>query len=236
MATSTDQNRLEGILLGQQVLVDEVHLWLAEEQKRDDIVRAVVRGSRGERIAPLRDIDPKRVFGLSDIKSICVRYRLRFLDAGLFKGELPPQAVLAVRTLERECGEPLRGFKVMAPAARFRLCDCEADPLLFVPLGGDRYYLLHKWGRDIKWHRALAGWPFRSPVHLGAAVLLLAVLLTALVPTALVTTDPQAGFWGAHRLLLFFWSASVLASFTVFAWFAFFGQFSDRAWDSRYFN
>ncbi len=50
---------------------------------------------------------------------------------------------------------PLRGFKVMAPAARFKLCDSDADPLLFVPVGKDHYYLVHKWGGDLRWHRAL---------------------------------------------------------------------------------
>ena len=110
------------------------------------------------------------------------------------------------------------------------------DPLLFIPLGAYQYYLVHKWGNDLKWYRSVLGWPFRGPLQLALVVLLMAAVLSMVVPTGLITTDPQAGHCGAHRILFFFWSAMVCASFTVFAWFAFFGQFSYQAWNSRYFN
>jgi hypothetical protein len=236
MATHTQEQRLEQVLRGQHVLMDEVHQWLAEEQKHDDILRAVVLSSRKEQPACIPDLDATRIFDKASIRAMCVKYRLRFLDAGLFKGELPAQAIHAVRQLERQAGEPLRSFKVMAPAERFRLTDSEVDPLLFVPLGEDRYYLVHKWGKDLRWYRSLLGWPFRSPVQLGAMVLAVALVLTCLMPTKLITMDPGAGFWGAHRILFLFWSTMVVTSFTVFGWFAFFGQFSTQAWNSKYFN
>ena len=125
---------------------------------------------------------------------------------------------------------------IMAPSQRFKLCDSEVDPLLFVPIGQDRYYLVHKWGTDLSIARRMMGWPFRSARHLAVVVLALAAMIGLLVPTHLVTTDPAATFWGAHRLLVMVWSTMVCASFTVFGWFAFFGQFSAEAWNSRYFN
>ena len=236
MATRTETDRLEQVLLGQQKIVEEVGRWLQQEDEHDAVLRALVLSSKGERNAVVRNMEADRIFHIDAIKALCIRYRLRFLDAGLFKGTIPPQAVHAVRDLERRTEGALPSFKIMAPAERFRLCDSEADPLLFVPVGDDRYYLVHKWGNDLVRWRSLAGWPFRSPVQLGITVLLLAVLLTALLPTSLITTDPEAGAWGAHRVLFFFWSSMVLASFTVFGWFAFFGQFSAEAWNSRYFN
>ena len=36
----------------------------------------------------------------------------------------------------------------MAPSALFRLEKTD-DPLLFVPLGNNYYYLVHKWGNDL---------------------------------------------------------------------------------------
>lgn len=230
MATSTERERLERILRGQQDLMDQVHTLLAEEQKHDDILRAVVRSSTKERIARIPGMDPERIFSTAAIKALCVRYRLRFLDAGLFKGELPLQAVHAIRALERKADGPLHSFKVMAPAERFKLCDSEVDPLLFVPVAEDRYYLVHKWGTDLSWHRALRGWPFRGAVNLIATVLACAVLLTFLVPGSVLEG------WGVARSLFLLWNCMVLASFTVFGWFAFFGQFSSQAWNSKYFN
>jgi len=235
MATSTERDRLERMLYGQAQLVDQVHQWLQEEQKHDDILRAVVLSSRNERIATIRGLDPDRVFALASIKQLCVKYRLRFLDAALFKGPLPNQAVQAVRALERKAEAPLTSFKIMAPAERFRLCDSEVDPLLFVPLGNEQYYLVCKWGSDLAWYRAMLNWPFRSPVQLAFTVLLVAIVGAALVPAQLIApTDPV--FFNSQRLLLLFWSAMVCAGFTAFGWFAFFGQFSGQAWNSRYFN
>ncbi len=236
MAGNLERERLEKVLQGQQALMAEVHLLIAEEEKHDAILRATVLGSKGKRVARIRDLDPERVYHLDTIRSCCIKYRLRFLDGGLFKGDIPLQAIHAIRQLERRSDGPLLGFKVMAPASRFRLCDSEVDPLLFVPIGDDRYYLVHKWGSDLHPMRVLAGWPVRSAVHLGITVLLVAVLLSALIPTFLLTTDPTASYWGVHRFLFLFWSAMVCASFTVFGWFAFFGQFSAEAWNSRHFN
>lgn len=236
MATGTERERLEQVLRGQQVLIEEVHALLAEEEKQDSIRRAVVRTSRGERPVHLHDPDPARVFDISTIRALCVKYRLRFLDAGLFRGDLPPQAMHAIRQLERKASGPVMNYKVMAPAERFSLCDSEVDPLLFVPLGEGRYYLVHKWGNDLGVARVVLGWPTRSPWTLGACVLLLAMVFTAVMPADLITRDPSVGFWGAYRILFLLWSTVVVASFTVFAWFAFFGQFSTQAWNSRYFN
>jgi hypothetical protein len=125
---------------------------------------------------------------------------------------------------------------IMAPAGRFKLCDSEVDPLLFIPLGNDHYYLVHKWGTELSWFRRILNWPLRTPVHLATLVVLVAGLLTLLFPTAWLNGTPEASFWSAQRLLLLFWTSAVCASFTVFGWFAFFGQFSTEAWNSRYFN
>lgn len=236
METKIERDRLERVLRGQHQVMDQVHHWLEEENKHDDILRAVVLSSKKERPVDPSGLDPERIYPGNAIKALCVKYRLRFLDAGLFKGVIPDQAVLAIRQLERQVGEPITSFKMMAPSERFRLCDSEVDPLLFVPVGNDRYYLVHKWGNDLGLRRVVAGWAFRTPAHLAAAVLLLSVVLTAIVPAHLITSNPDVGFWGGHRVLFFFWISTVCTSFTVFAWFAFFGQFSDRSWNSKYFN
>lgn len=236
MAAHTEQERLEQLLRGQADLMQEVHLLLGAEQKHDDILRAAVLSSMGECPVSISGADPDRIFHRQNIRALCVRYRLRFLPGGLFKGAVPNTAIHALRTLERKSAAPLTGFMLMAPASRFRLCDSEVDPLLFVPLGNDRYYLVHKWGSDLSPMRALFNWPLRNVATLSTTVVVLACLLALLIPTALVTDVADATYWGAHRVFAMVWSIAVSASFTVFGWFAFFGQFSADAWNSRYFN
>lgn len=230
MATSTEHERLSRILRGQEALLTEVHQLLAEEQKQDDVLRAVVLSSRGHRPVSIVDPDPERIYHIDIIRGLCVRYRLRFLEAGLFKGPLPLQAVHAIRQLERSAPGPLSSFMIMAPASRFRLCDGEADPLLFVPLGDDRYYLVHKWGNDLSRTRAWITWPVRTPLNLTLTVVMLAMLVALAIPGSVLQQ------WGVHRASLMIWNTMVFGSFTVFGWMAFFGQFSTEAWNSRYFN
>lgn len=230
MATHLERQRLERILLGQHQLVDEVYQLLEQEQKHDDIIRAVVLSSRSKG-GPVWENPPEhRVYSEETIRSLCVKYRLRFLEGALFKGAIPDQAVYAIRQIERRLGVPLQAFRIMAPSARFKLCDSEADPLLFLALADGRYVLVHKWGNDLSPWRAVAGWPVRNAVNLGATVLVLAALLALFVP------DAWLGGWHTNRFLVFVWTSLVLVSFTVFGWFAFFGQFSTDNWNSRYFN
>ncbi len=236
MAAHTERERLERLLRGQAELMQEVHLLLGAEQKHDDILRAAVLSSTAEKPMELPWPDPDRVYHRDTIRSLCVRYRLRFLPGGLFKGAIPNPAIRALRDLERRAEGPLSGFMVMAPAGRFKLCDSEVDPLLFVALGNNLYYLVHKWGNDLSWSRQLVNWPVRNVFTLAITVLAVGLVLGLLLPTALVTSAPDATYWGGHRILAMAWSTMICASFTVFGWFAFFGQFSSEAWNSRYFN
>ncbi len=236
MDIRADNERLERILLGQARLIGEVHELLEAEQKRDDLLRAMVLSSTGRRINRITRPDPERIFHADTIRALCIKYRLRFLEGGRYKGDLPLQAIHALRALEQRAEEPLRGFMIMAPAERFRLCDADADPLLFVPVGTSHYYLVHRWGGDLSPWRSITAWPFRSPATLAACVFSLAVLAAALAPNIIITRDPEASWWGGHRILFLFWSSVMLTAFTVFSWFAFHGRFSRDCWNSRTFN
>ena len=53
-----------------------------------------------------------------------------------------------IKSLEKTHNTNIGDFKIMAPSALFRLEKTD-DPLLFVPLGNNYYYLVHKWGNDL---------------------------------------------------------------------------------------
>ena len=85
---------------------------------------------------------------MDQIREVCIQYRLRFLDIKYFKNDLPESAHQAIQDIETNHGTVLADFKVMAPSVLFRL-ERKDDPLLFVPMGNNYYYLVHKWGNDI---------------------------------------------------------------------------------------
>jgi len=231
-----NDERLRQLLLGQQQVLQEVQDVLDAEQKKDDVLSAVVLSSQGDHVNRIERLDPYRVFSEEDIRRLCVAYRLRFLDAGRFKGPLPPRALYELRRLELRSAAPLKGFKVMAPASRFKRCGSDTDPFLFVAVGPQHYYLVHRWGSHASPWRAMLAWPWRGPVELGTTVLLLALIAAGAMPNRILGADPEGSWWGAHRLLAVLWTTVAFVSITVFTWFAFFGKFSRQAWRDHRFD
>ncbi len=232
----TREEELAELLRGQASIVQEAYSILEQADKQDELVRAAIRSTLKRRTNHLPVPDPSRIFSLEDIRSSCIRYRLRFLPSGRFRGTIPHEAVHAVRRLEARAGHPVHGFMIMAPAKRFQLCDCDADPMLFVPLADGTFYLAHQWGREISPWRAALGWPVRTWRHLAVSVVLASAIFSALLPTAWLTNDVLAGWWGGFRFGAFFCTTMMACAATAFGWMAFFGQFSTEAWDSRTFN
>lgn len=112
------------------------------------------------------ELTSTRVFHISHIEFLCHTYRLRFLRTKYYYQDLPKQALLEIREVERQHDLTLRGFKVVASASHFRLKNAD-DPMLFAPIGNNYFYLIHKWGPAtqgsdvaIKKHREFAGFLF----------------------------------------------------------------------------
>src|SRR4051812_35036540 len=47
-------------------------------------------------------LDKDNIFHISHIRTVCVNYRLRFLDSSFFKNEIPEEAVTKISHLEKE--------------------------------------------------------------------------------------------------------------------------------------
>ncbi|MGW9686496.1 hypothetical protein [Flagellimonas sp. 2504JD1-5] len=176
-------------------------------------------------------LETGNIFHLDQIKHICIDYRLRFLDSHYFKGEIPKAAISKIKRLENTHQTKLDGFKIMAPSKLFKLQDKD-DPLLFVPMGNNYFYLIHKWGNDLHPLRKLLVWPFRNIVNLALFVLLLSYLVTLLVPNGLFSKNNSAAeFW-----IMFFFMFKCIASVVIFYGFALGKNFNPAIWNSKYFN
>lgn len=170
-----------------------------------------------------------KIYHLDQIKKVSIDYRLRFLDLKYFKNKLPQEALDTIQSLESAHDTQLGSFKIMAPSALFRLEKTD-DPLLFVPLGKDYYYLVHKWGNDLHPLRKVLMWPFKNIWNLMLAVFAFSWVLTELTPMGLFTQTPDSS---SYWMLLFFMFKAV-ASVVLYFGFALGKNFNPAIWNNRY--
>lgn len=217
----------------QDHIIESVYQLLRDDSEREErIQKRLEGGASGIQNAFDFDLlETDRIFHLDQIKKICIDYRLRFLDSKYFKGEIPQEGISKIKTMEKEHGIAIDGFKIIAPSKLFRLEDKD-DPLLFAPIGNGYYYLIHRWGNDLHPLRKAMAWPFKSIVNLTALVLLISYLATLLVPEGLFSkSSSQAEFW-----IIYFFMFKSIASVVIFYGFALGKNFNPAIWNSKYFN
>lgn len=208
----------------------------AENDARDEQILLNIFGSEGQaQQLDLQKLDPKRIYGVDEIKKVCVDYRLRFLDAKYFKGEIPYEAIAKVKRLQKDQNQEITGFKIIAPAPMFRLQEKDKDPLLFVNLGNGLYYLIHKWGGEISaWRKALV-YPFRSFESLFKSIVALAFIIAMSVPSE-VMMGPKDTTSMHIRVIFFFYLFLAFSGLTALYGFSRMKNFSVALWKSKYFD
>ncbi len=171
-------------------------------------ISARVENSQGEAINLLdpNQLSAARIFHINQIKTICINYRLRFLDAKFFKGDLPAQAISEIRHIESSHQIDLKGFKIMAPSKLFVLKKTD-DPLLFVPIANDYYYLICKWGNDLHPLRKLLAWPTKNVGTISTSLFISCMLLTLM--TASFIFNGQTKVVYVFMLFLFYFKFAV---------------------------
>jgi len=170
-------------------------------------------------------LDKSKIYHLKQIKNICINYRLRFLDLKYFKNKLLKNALYQIKLIEKTHNCSLSRFKVMAPSKLFKLVNTD-DPLLFIPIGNDYYYLIHKWGNNLKSLRKLVMWPLKNIRNLFITIFVITLLLTWITPQNLFTKKPSASTFlmlylfnlKAVMFIFFFYGISMGKNFNKFIW------------------
>ncbi len=174
-------------------------------------------------------LDKNRIYHINQIKAVCINYRLRFLDIKYFKNKIPVEALNQIELLEKEHNNSISDFKIMAPSKLFRLMRKD-DPLLFAPLGNGYFYLIHKWGSDLKPLRKILMWPLKNIKNLFITILSLTLILTLITPQNLFTKNPSSStFW-----LLYFFNLKAVMFVFFFYGISMGKNFSKFIWNSRY--
>jgi hypothetical protein len=179
--------------------------------------------------------EPEKIFSIETIRTICIQYRLRFLDASLFRSGYPYSAVAAIKQFEKNYGLRSWAFYILAPSNAFELENVNKDPLLFVKLNDNSYYLIHQWGNDLTWHRNIFSWPLRNFKNLLITIAVTCFLFAFSLPSDIMNvlnfrSEVYLRIWLAIHTFI-----GVLG-ITIWIGFSFNKSLSDAKWDSKYYN
>ena len=178
------------------------------------------------------------VYDLKSIKSIAVKYRLRFLPTKYFKNEIPQEAIFKTKSLEKKNNTSIKNFHILAPATSFDLEDVNKDPLLFAPLKNGKYLLIHQWGTDLAWYKKLSALPLRSLESILISIGLVALFLSLITPTWLILNSAEIdmGYFGYHRIAWFLYAYILISSITTFICFSQNIYPSEYQWNKKTYN
>ena len=172
-------------------------------------------------------METKNMFHKDTIKNICVRYRLKFLDSNLFKGNYPKNITKIISDIEKKHDTKLINFMIMAPSKLFKIKSPD-DPILFVPIGNDYYYLIHKWGEEFNYLRKLLVLPFKNIDNLTVFSVLVSVFFAFLGKLFI----PSLTLSEVFILFLFLVKGFIFIFFYTF--FLTRKNFSESIWNSKY--
>ena len=218
--TSTILDQVSSILSA-SVQLDEDVLYRLQHQPVEQIMN----------IEQLEENDQVNLFNLKQIKNICLKYNLRFLDSSYFKSQFPYEAISKIKAFENKYQVTVKNFKIIAPAEVFKLEDCNKDPLLFAQLADNRYYLIHQWGNDLAWYRALVSYPIKSVYSYFNFMWLPAALIAFGIPFSWLNVAPENEM--NMRLWLTVHSFIALFFFTIFLGSTAHKNFSDNSGDNE---
>lgn len=215
----------------EQLILNQVNAILKEDNVIEKRIETTIKGSSKDFCNNFNIdlLETKNIYYIDTIKSICIDYRLRFLDTKYFKNEIPREAISKIKALEKAHDLEIRGFKIIAPSKLFKLKHKD-DPLLFAPIGNGYYYLIHKWGNDLHPLRRWLMLPFRTFETLAFTTLLVSFLTTFLVPNGLFSvTTSNAEFW-----MIFFFMFKSISAVVIFYGFALGKNFNIAIWNCKY--
>lgn len=203
-------------------------IWHKEDFKKNRIANSLnYKNNKNFNKMKFENMETKNIFHKDTIKSICVQYRLRFLDSNLFKGDYPNNITKVISDIEKKHETTLSNFMIMAPSKLFKIKSPD-DPILFVPIGNDYYYLIHKWGEEFNYLRKLLVLPFKNIDNLTVFSILVSVFF------ALVGKLFMPNLTSSEVFILFLFLVKGFIFIFFYMFFLTRRNFSESIWNSKY--
>ena len=208
---------------------EELKVIIKNIWSKDDQIKKTLDEKNNDKFNELKfdKMEYRNIFHKDTIKEICVRYRLRFLDSNLFMGEYPKNITKIIGDLESNHNTKLNNFMIMAPSKLFKIKSPD-DPILFVPIGNNYYYLVHKWGKEFNFFRKLLVLPFKNIDNLTIFSVLVSIFFALLGKIIM----PSLTLSEVFILFLFLVKGFVFIFFYLF--FLTRKNFSESIWNSKY--
>ncbi len=216
----------------EEVLLQQVNQLLSKPTFREEIDERISENSNFKLPNNFQFdlLETSKIYHISQIEKICINYRLRFLDAKFFKGDIPQEAYSTIKDLENKHHIKVDNFKIIAPAKLFKLENAD-DPILLASMGNDYYYFIHKWGNDMNPFRKLLMWPIKTFENFMVTLFAVSLLATFLVPSGLLSENNTT-----EKLMLFMFMIKWMGTIALYYGFAKGKNFSSAIWQSKYFN
>lgn len=204
------------------------NIWSKEDSKKERITKSLKNANNGSfNQLKFDKMETNNIFHKDTIKNICIKYRLRFLDSNLFKGEYPKNITKIISDIEQKHDTNLKNFMIMAPSKLFKIKSPD-DPILFIPIGNNYYYLIHKWGEEFNYLRKLLVLPFKNIDNLTIFSVMVSVFFALLGKLFI----PSLTFSEVFILFLFLVKGFIFIFFYTF--FLTRKNFSESIWNSKY--
>ncbi len=175
------------------------------------------------------EIEKENIFHVKDIQTICVNYRLRFLNSEHYLSEIPYEAIAKIKQLSQNQYKNLKHFKILG--SNESIHGKSTDELcLFCKTMDENYYLVHRWGKPYNWNRQILSWPLRKFETLFVTVALITLMIALVLPSGLITLDKSIGYFSGFRIAAFFHLLIFNFGVTAYITFAFNKNFSSSVW------
>ena len=216
----------------EMAILEDVKAIFAENEIERELIKQTLQEKSSTKTNQLKFdlLETDKIFHLEQIKKICIDYRFRFLDSSIFKNEIPEEAISKIRDIEKKHDTKLEGFKIVAPSKAFLLENYD-DPLLFIPMGNDYFYLIHQWGNDMNSLRKWIVKPVKNICNFVITCVVVSLFLTVLTPsTELSKTVPMAS------LIIFLFIFKSIVAVTAYYFFMMGKNFNSEIWQRKYYN
>lgn len=228
-----EQNRQKNEKAADQVL-EEVNRILSDDLYNEKNVLANLKHyAQLAELIDENDVEKERIFSLKDIRNVALQCRLRFLGSQCYKFNFPYEVVSKIEQLNKKHHKNLKGFKVLSTAGFFTSEKNTDSALLFAPTAYGNYYLVHSWGKELKWYRPYVNWPLRNIENLFITLLVSTLIITLSLPTYLITLDRKATYWCPYRIGIFFHLLIFNMGVTAYVTFAFSKNLGTSIWDQE---